>query len=297
MIFVNCMDHFVRAPWWLHHQRAGMSLNDTIAPLFVFVVGMGFRLSFARQVEAQGWWTAARRSVRRYLILTGIGLVIYFGWWWDALTDIGLAGLLALPVMHRSAVVRAGYACALLVVFQGIASLTPYGGWSSANSLNGGPLGPLAWSFILLNGTLAWDLTATGKGRRIALGCLAAGVLLVLSGYAFSLSWGELKAAWPVSPFYMTAPFTLIYTGLCWGTLLLFVGLCDWAGLRVSWLELLGRNPLVLYLVQFVLVGVVQGTVPREGGWPVIVGSFVAVYAVCHAVAYGLDRRGSIVKV
>jgi len=296
MIFVNTMNHFAAVPWLLHHHREGMSINDTIAPLFIFVVGMGFRLSFLRHVKREGYVPAARRAARRYLTLAAIGVPFYWGYWWDALTDIGLAGLLALPVMHRTAWARGAWGVGALVLFQVIFTFTPYGDWGRSNSINGGPLGPLAWCFILMNGTLAWEVMRGGDGRRIVAACLTMGALLVVAGYALSLPWVEMKEAWPLSQYYMTAPYPLVSTGLCWWALLLFHGVCDRAGVRIPGLALLGRNPLVLYLIQLVLVGIMQATVSGGAGWPVIIACFFGIYAVCHAAAWVMDRREIIVK-
>lgn len=296
MIFVNCMGHFDRTPWLFHHHREGMSYSDTIAPLFIFVVGMGFRLSFKRSVGARGFAAAARRAARRYLVLTAIGFAVYIGWWWDALTDIGLAGLLALPVMHRGAWPRAALGVAALATFQGFVSFTPYGVWGETNSVNGGPLGPLPWCFILLNGTLAWDLMASGSTRAIVAGCLSAGALLVAAGYGLHVPWAHLKETWPFSQYTMIGPYPLVSTGLCWWTLLLFQQCCDRGSLRLPALTLLGKNPLVLYLLQLGLIGVMQVTAPRDAGWPVIIACFTAIYGLCHLAARTLDHRGIVVK-
>jgi len=38
MIFVNFIGRFDLTPWMLKHHKVGMSFNDTIAPIFIFVV-------------------------------------------------------------------------------------------------------------------------------------------------------------------------------------------------------------------------------------------------------------------
>ncbi|MDX9972781.1 MAG: heparan-alpha-glucosaminide N-acetyltransferase domain-containing protein, partial [FCB group bacterium] len=49
MFLVNYLGNFHALPWIIEHQRNSFSYADTIAPLFLFVVGMGFRLSVKRR--------------------------------------------------------------------------------------------------------------------------------------------------------------------------------------------------------------------------------------------------------
>src|SRR5690606_12961878 len=91
----------------ISHHRDYFTYADTIAPFFVFVVGMGMRLSWLRRVETAGA-TATRWSMaKRFTVLVLIAFAIYAGWLWDALMDIGLAGLLALFLIDKKPMVRA----------------------------------------------------------------------------------------------------------------------------------------------------------------------------------------------
>ena len=60
MIAVNTLGHFDRMPWMVKHHHEGMSYADTIAPLFIFLVGMGFRMSFQRRAVEKGLCGARR---------------------------------------------------------------------------------------------------------------------------------------------------------------------------------------------------------------------------------------------
>ncbi|HOT51781.1 MAG TPA: heparan-alpha-glucosaminide N-acetyltransferase domain-containing protein, partial [Candidatus Hydrogenedentes bacterium] len=157
MIFVNFVGRFDATPWMLQHHRTGMSFNDTIAPIFIFVVGMGFRLSLLRRAEKIGIAAARKAAAWRYAKLTILGFIVYFGYFWDALSDIGVAGLLTLFLIDKSPAVRIAAAFGLLGAYQALFSLAGYGEWVMRESVNGGPLGPLSWAFILLMGTVAYD--------------------------------------------------------------------------------------------------------------------------------------------
>ena len=207
MILVNYLGGFAVMPEAFKHHREladwppfGHSYADTIAPLFVFVVGIGFRLSFQRRVDKMGLWPARRAAIVRYCTLILVGYVIYgyeFQWIWDALVDIGFAGLLALPFILMGLRGRLIAAFGYLVLYQviymspqfwtgftGFLNLLPawgewvrwpgmmdfatYGEWTMNKSIDGGPFGPLSWVFCLLLGTVAYDLMATGEKRLMS---------------------------------------------------------------------------------------------------------------------------------
>ena len=301
MILVNVLGHFQAMPWMLKHHATGFSYADLVAPVFVFVVGIGFRMSLLRRIARDGRQAAYRAAVRRYLILAGLGC-LYGGLHfragvWDALMDIGCSGLLALPFLERSARVRLFAAAGYLALYQLIYSFTGYGEWVVSRSMNGGPLGPLSWVFMLLLGTLAGDLMLRGDRRRILWHGLVWALLLSVLGWAFRAEWPGLKLFWPFSPYMMSVPYPLYATGLAFALLIAFYLLCDVAGWRFPHLSLLGRNPLVLYLLQALLVVLVRVIFPSTLNLPRAILVFAGVYTVCYWAAWGMHRRGIIVKI
>lgn len=303
MILVNYLGQFESMPWQFKHHHEGMSYADTIAPLFMFVVGMGLRLSLKRRIEQDGFLKAHVAALRRYVVLVVVGIVLYgpapdnWRYWWDALVDIGFAGILALPFMTRGTVVRAVAAAGYLAVYQALYSLTGYGEWTMARSIDGGPLGPLSWAPILLFGTIAYDLIATGDGRRIVRECLMWGVVLCVAGWALKVAWPGVKAEWPFSQRGMTVPYPLYASGLCFLMYLPFYFICDVKGWRIPHLSALGMNPLVIYMVQQALLDM-HGTfiVPEESGVALALLGFAALYLSCYAVAWRLHKDRIIIK-
>lgn len=303
MVLVNYLGDFESMPWQFKHHNTGMSYADTIAPLFIFVAGMGFRASFTRRVGKDGLVQTLAAAFRRYLILVLIGIVIYgpapgnWPYWWDALVDIGFGGILALPVMARGAGVRAGLAGVYLAVYQALYSWTGYGGWVMAHSIDGGPLGIMPWASILLLGTVAYDVIACGRRDRLVWGCIGWGVALCAAGWVLGMEWPGLKTAWPFSQRGMSVPYPLFAAGLCFLTYLPFYFICDVAGLRIPHLTLLGMNPLVLYLVQQAL-GDIHGAlvVPENSGPALAVAGFVVFYLICYAVARKLHNDKVVIK-
>jgi len=73
--------------------------------------------------------------------------------------------------------------------------------------------------------------------------------------------------------------------------------LCEWFGIVTPHLTTLGRNPLVLYLLQAALVLLVRVIVPSDVS---IVGALLClgfVYGACYIVAYRLYSSGKIIKI
>ncbi len=96
MIFVNYLGHFPVMPETFRHHHYGFSYADTIAPLFMFVVGIGFRLSGPRRVQKVGKRAAFWAAAKRYITLILDGVVGYGGGrrgGLEAVVDNGFSGL------------------------------------------------------------------------------------------------------------------------------------------------------------------------------------------------------------
>lgn len=322
MLVVNYFGSFSLSWRQLHHHREFMTYADTIAPLFVFVVGMAMRLSMMRRIGQLGLAKARWAAAKRYVLLVLIAFTLYTGYLWDALMDIGLAGLLAILVIDKKPSVRILAGLLFLAVYQIVFSFTSYGGWLWGTidyekdevlpfifklipmgpelvkcNINGGPIGPLSWCFILLCGAIAFDLFATRDAGKIVKGCLAWGAGLCAAGFALKLPWTGVKAAWPFSAYHMTAPFTLWSSGLCFLTLLAFYAVCDIFKARIPHLQVFGRNPLFLYILQYLLLDSAGRFIPEDtSSLPGVLAGFVVLYAVCYGAVRYLDRRGIFIR-
>ena len=192
----------------LHHHNEYMTYADTIAPIFMFVVGIGLRLSWVKRVEKTPANVARKSMAGRYFTLVLIAFAIYSGWLWDALMSIGLAGLVALLVVDKKWSVRIAYALGLVVAYQLIFSFTSYGEWLLrlgqygeelawpwitiflplreellGTRINGGPIGHWSWAFMLIFGTIAYDIMATGDRKKILSGLIGFAIALTIAGW------------------------------------------------------------------------------------------------------------------
>lgn len=314
MIVVNFLGFFAATPWFLHHQRTTFSYADTIAPLFVFVVGMGFRLSMKRRAEKGGLAEARLHALKRYLILFAVAIAFYGPSyqkdWWDALTEIALAGLLTLPFIDKPAPIRLALGGAYLGLFTYFLLGTGYGAWLASSSMNGGPLGALGASFMLVCGTLAYDLLASNDTQAVVRWSLIASASLIAAAvlvwwlmpqdYAPYAGYGPY---WPFAKRWGAAPFVLLSTGLCFAAFLFFYCTSDLAGFNFPGLSILGENPLVIYLVQYSLLemnGVYLPEsiteIPGPAGMLIALLGFTLFYGFVYAVAYRLHRDKIIIK-
>lgn len=299
MILVNYLGNFPVMPETFKHHHYGFTYADSIAPIFMFVVGMGFRLSMLRRIPKLGLAKARWEAFKRYTTLVVVGVVLYGGEWqwiWDALVDIGFAGLLAIPIVEKSAAVRVSVASVYLVLFQLLFLFSGYGEWTMPNSIDGGPLGPLSWAFILILGTLAYDWLAEGTRRAIVLRTLAWGLGLFVLGWILQVEWPGVKEAWPFTQRGMTAPYAIASTGVCFLTFLFFYQVCDVWNFRFPGLSVLGTNALTLYVVHIGMLEIGGTYVPEESGMAVALLGFTVFYLFCYGVAYRLYRDGIIIK-
>lgn len=300
MILVNYLGMFPAMPEILKHHKDFMSYADTIAPIFIFVAGMGFRLSLMRNIERFGVRKAYWTALKRYLTLTLIGILFYapLNWkgWWDALVDIGLGGILALPFIARPASIRIAAATGYLLLYQALLSWTGYETWVMAHSYDGGPLGPLSWVAILLFGTIAQDILMRGGRWQISASFLAWGIFLSVLGWTFRAQWGSLKPFWPFSQTSMSTPYTLFSTGIAFLSFLPFYWLSDLRRINLPTLTIMGTNPLVIYLIQGALCEMHGTIIPEESRPAIAILGFIGFYYLCYAVARYLYNNKMFVK-
>ena len=303
MLWVNYLGAFKCMPELFKHHDEYITYADTIAPVFMFVVGIGFRLSLIRRIAQDGAYRAYRDAVRRYLVLIGVGVVLYgplpenWRYWWDALVDIGFGALLALPFLMSSVRVRMLVSFACWGLYQLLYLTTGYGAWTMAHSIDGGPLGPLSWAPILLFGTIAYDLIAARDNKNLVTACLAWGLGLSATGFLLYLPWGDLKAQWLFSQRSMEIPYPILATGLCFLTYLPFHYLNDVRKFNIPTLTLIGMNPLILYILQNALCDLYGPlVVPEDSGILLALVGFVFLYGCCYAVAWKFKKDNVIIK-
>lgn len=298
MIMVNYLGHFQAIPATFKHPHYGMTFANTIAPFFLIAVGMGFRISFVRALAKQGYRFALLHSVKRYLILIFIGIVLYGPNLkcdiWDALVDIGFSGLLALPFITQTKKIRVIAAFAFLGLYQLLFIYAGYGQWTMANSIDGGPLGPLSWVSILLFGTVLYDFLTESDQKNFIRKTLFIGIGLSVAGFLLSLL--QPQEYWQFSQRSMSIAYPLFSSGIGFLTFLAFYFVNDMKSIEIPHLTVLGINPLLVYILQTILIGMHGSLLPSDAPlWQAIFG-FLAIYLLCYLVARYLYRSKMVIK-
>ena len=307
MILVNYLGRFEVMPETFTHPRYGMTFANAIAPYFVFAVGMGLRMSLARRIERTGRKKAYLHTVKRYLILIILGMILYGAgikareWeqllrmdMWDALVDIGFAGLITLAFIVYGKTTRLILAFILLIVYQLLFVFTGYGEWTMPNSIDGGPLGPISWASILVFGTIQMDYLKENPPSVFIKKSLQLGIPLLVLG--FGLSYLKPMELWEFSQRSMTIAYPIFTSGLSVITYVAFYFVADIWKWKIPHMAVLGINPLVIYVLQQVLIHFFGSHYPKDAAfWQACLG-FVVIYSMCYLVAHYLHRNKLIIK-
>lgn len=209
-----------------HNGHPYFSYADSIMPSFMFAAGFSFRLTTLRRLAQKGGPSFYRHAIIRSLSLVLVSLVMYangdieeirkwsemtpHGIWktvggllkadlWEVLAIIGVTQILILPVIAASSRVRtiAWIGCAIihLLISYFFNFFFVYGtpnwmddiwGLTGKSAWDGGFFGPIGWAIPMLFGTLAYDVVANRGTYSAAARLFAAGLILLLFGYAFN---------------------------------------------------------------------------------------------------------------
>ncbi len=293
MVLANYLAGVEWVPAGLKHAPdVGLTVIDLIAPFFIFAIGLTYGLSAQRRIERDGWPQTVSHFASRYLAILGVGALIsagmfYFGQSesilsWGVLQAIGVAGLVALVFIRTPAWVRALVGLAILAIYQVLLNTL----WLSTvlASSHGGLLGAISWSGMLVLVTAVSD-TFHRRGED----------LKTLVGLAvLALALGLALTPWaPISKNRVSASYVLVSLAASGLVYAVFVLLADRLGLRLRPLPAWGKNPILLYFLHLVLLGIVvlpdaPGWYAQAPHWLVAVqaaGLLVALSAIAHWLA------------
>ena len=273
-----------------HAPDIGLTIADVVAPGFVFAIGLTYGTSFARRAQ-QSVSGAYRHFLVRYLALLGIGAIISAGSvsvagrpsGWGVLQALGVAGLLCLLVIRLNTAARFVAGLLLLGGYQVL--LDRWALSTVLDSSHGGLIGALAWGALLILATAMADLWRTSL-RIYVEACIALAAIAGVSAFVV-----------PVSKNRVSLSYVLVCLSLAAAAWLLTslgaraVGQTT-AGFFCWW----GENPLVLYLLHLLLLGVVSLPRPQwlylEASVPLAAAELVSILLVTGLAAWWLHRRG-----
>ncbi len=256
MILANYMTNVQIIPAWLKHaDDIGYSVIDLIAPMFVFAMGLTYGLSFRRRLGRDGAWNTYQHFLTRYLALLGVGYLVTLVWElsgiqppsvnWGLLQTLGAAGLIALPFINLSTGWRGVIGLGMLAGYQFL--LDRFWLQDVLTAPHNGPWGALSWGAMLILATVMADIYHDERRGQWLFPLLSAGI--VLSSLVLALLV-------PVSKDRASASYVLLSLGLSGLVFFLFHLFADKRQWRLPILTDWGRNPLFLYLLHYVLLGV-----------------------------------------
>ncbi len=256
MVIVNYLSGINCVPGFLKHASdTGLTITDIVAPAFIFAIGLTYKQSFDRRVSQHGPRVTYYHFALRFLAFIGIGAFFTAGaalvspdeaaGAWGVLQAIGAAGLITLVFIRKNMFIRLSVGLVLLIAYQLI--LDNFWLITVRSSAQGGLQGTISWGALLLISTALADLFHRKQRYNLiyaisSLAVLAAGIL---SSFLFVVSKHRVSLS-----------YVLISVGASALTFFLFDTLTRLIKFRFILLEWWGKNPLLLYFIHMVLLGV-----------------------------------------
>ncbi|MCA9158023.1 MAG: DUF1624 domain-containing protein [Planctomycetales bacterium] len=224
MFVVNFLGGLAVTHQVLKHNNTHFSYADSIMPSFIFACGYSYRMSFLRRLGDIGPAATRWRFISRSLGLILLSLMVFgfndeFKKWseislasgftfiiellkanmWEVLAIIGACQILIMPLVAKSVRVRIAGFIGLGVLHVLLSWWFNYDfvygrpnwlddllGTSGKRAWDGGFFGLLAWSQMMLAGTLAYDIIQRYASRGAVKQLGLWGIALMLAGYGLS---------------------------------------------------------------------------------------------------------------
>ena len=200
MVIGNYLSGIAFVPGFLKHpDDIGFTIADTVAPAFVFVIGLTYGSSFARRSQID-LSAAYRHFMTRYLSILGIGAVISAGsnlvgtpTDWGVLQSLGVAGIITLAFIRLNRWVRLIVGLAILIGYQFVLDTSMLEIVLESN--HGGFFGSISWAALLILSTVFADFWKKGIRSYIflvsmfAVAALLAAFVVPVSKHRVSLSF------------------------------------------------------------------------------------------------------------
>jgi predicted acyltransferase len=282
------------SPWFKHAKDAGFTIIDLVAPMFIFAIGLTYKRSFDHRLIRDGVGKTYQHFITRFFAILGMGALLSAGEVllavdgqtinWGVLQAIGVAGLVTLIFIRFPSWARAIIGMVILGFYQlmlnhfwlGIVLTNPHGGL----------LGSISWSAMLILATVFSDIFYSSlQGVRRLIGASALSLLIALI----------LTFWFPISKNRVSMPYVLLATGLSG---LIFASchiLVEKFQLHSHLFSLWGQNPLLMYLLHMILLGIVYipgipSIYSQAPIWLVIIEALILL-GILSFVAWLMDRK------
>jgi predicted acyltransferase len=295
MIPVNVAAPYAGIPAWFKHAPAdGLTIADVVVPLFLFSLGMSAGFSWKRRVAERGYGRTLLHAVIRNALLCAFGvagmLLADPGDRWEVLTMLGVTGMLSFFFLGLRPLPRIAAGLLLLAVVELLRPLglgLLMGRWYDTGLA--GPWGTASLAFFPIVASALGELAVEQPPARKVTILGAAGFLMAAAGA------GALVYA-PFSKHLLSVSYILFTAGLSSGILALLAIGREMAHVRLPFLDAMGRNPLLLYMLHSVLgLAALALFAAMSPGWIAWI-SAGGVLVICVLAALLLDWRKLYVK-
>ena len=292
MILINSLAEYNVPAWLKHTTWNGYTFADLIAPMFLFAMGTAYRISLRKRLALYGLRSTIFHFIKRYAILFLFGLVgsllMYKRFDWGVLQMLGAVGIFSLPMIFLKPLMSLSISCTLLLIYQFSISFFNMKPIVSAFDM-GGPFATLSWSFTLITASVLGGWMKGKESRQVKGILIPIGVIVTLSGLLLSIIF-------PLNKHLVSSSYIIFSLGISLLIFIILYILMDIHGVRIRYLESLGKNPLVLYIIGSVLVvlqnAIIKSTIPLI--FPLL--STLVILIICIVLAEILTTRKVYIK-
>ena len=294
MILVNYLALYQCTPGFLRHAKTtGITFADLVAPFFLFVLGMMFRGSLLSRIEKNGKSQAYIHAVRRYLLLLFIGMAggcagkMRLTFDWGILQAIGLAGIIALPVIALNIKLRVLSLLIILSVHQFI--IVAHFSELIISSEHGGPVGSLAWSSMIILSSVTGDYFKASDLKNSLKNIAILGAVFAFVGFISHFIC-------PVSKPLISFSYIFLSLGISSFLFIVFLYIVDIKKINIPTFSSLGKNALLIFLLHYILVKAGHIIIPKDSKGLLVLGGTFIIFLACFLTAFFLDKKGLYLK-
>jgi predicted acyltransferase len=294
MIVVNFLATYIGIPPWLKHSKGvGLTVADLVAPFFLVTLGLMYKKSLLKRISRDGRVKAWLHMVSRYFLIFLVGTAGvciargHFTTEWGVLQSIGVAGVLALPLVELDFRFQIAAALGMVLFYQLV--IFPAYHTIIMDARHGGIYATISWASMLLLGVAAGNLFDLQHLLETVKGLCVFGLATLIPG---------VISLWvvPISKMQVNLSYVLIATGLAVFVFITFLFLNEKLGISIPTLRTMGRNAFFLYIVHYLLIQLVHLMIPDNAGLLLIFTGAVFIYALCFILAWYLDSKKFYLK-
>ncbi|MFX1237010.1 MAG: heparan-alpha-glucosaminide N-acetyltransferase domain-containing protein [Promethearchaeota archaeon] len=280
MVFVNTTRTFLNIPPWSKHAvDVGLTYVDVIAPFFLFMMALNFKISFLRRVRQEGKKVTYLHFIRRYVIFIVVGVFLTLGEddsgqliiHWGTLQVLGMSGLIALFIIELNPNLRLVIGILFLGIHQALLETDLkqliYDG------VEGGILAAFSWGGMMILSTVIAEglieYKSEGLKSTIISHFLATGIILTILGAELNLLT-DINPNWIISRQYMSVSYCIITIGISALTFFLIFLIFDFHDKDIKYLRnenlisVIGKNAFALFIIHIVIVAITNEAIPPE---------------------------------